>query len=345
MEEKNKKNEENEKKPIELPNIEPEPGPRPFEFAGKKPAPEPSTEEKPKPETGAGEKPAPEPGAGEKPAGQQPVRYKKPWLFIILVFTLAAALGVSIFGNIHLYLNMTDMKAKALSNAEVAKKMVAEKEGILEEQEPLREEVGRITRELTSSRNISDGLKRQNETLKTELAGTKKRFTELQNNVKEYADEVKGLISKRIKYYKAYEDERGNKEQLAIAIEKLESRIKSLNDELGSIGNEYMAKEAEYVYNMAFLYAKVGMFDEAIKSFKRSLELSGEDAEIHYNLAIMYDQVKKDKDQALTHYTEYLRLSPDAKDMYEIRARIESLERGTKEPLPASQINMNELKL
>ncbi|MCK5451303.1 MAG: tetratricopeptide repeat protein, partial [Candidatus Omnitrophica bacterium] len=73
------------------------------------------------------------------------------------------------------------------------------------------------------------------------------------------------------------------------------------------------------------------------------LDLKGPNADIHYNLALIYDQVKKDAPKAIKHYKEYLRLNPDALDIYEIKMRIESLQRspGTRNSNMLSMNNVN----
>ncbi|RKY41493.1 MAG: hypothetical protein DRP85_06030, partial [Candidatus Makaraimicrobium thalassicum] len=349
--------EKGETKPEPGPEASPPPRPEPKPDILKEPPYSFIARDIPRP---ASPLPAPESAAddtaaregGKKTAdehAEQPVKHGKPWLVSILIFFLGISLCISAFQYVYFNSRISDIKTKAFSNAEIAKKMISERQKVLENYNPLKEKAIKLTKEVASVQSMSSALKKQNEALKTELTDTKNKLLELQQKIKQYADEVKGLVSRKIEYYTAYENEKENREQLAFTIEKLEDKIKNLNEELGSIDEEYMEKVADYVYNMAFIYAKAGMFDESIESFLRFLELNSEDADVHYNLALIYDQVKKDKNEAIKHYEEYLRLNPDAEDLYEIKMRIASLERiGVKESRPTAfknfTINLDKLK-
>ncbi|MFH1846354.1 MAG: tetratricopeptide repeat protein [Candidatus Omnitrophota bacterium] len=249
------------------------------------------------------------------------------WGCISLFVLLGAITYTSIMWNLSLQHSIKEIKTKAVSNAEIAKKMVGEKERLVEKYKPLNEQLAKIKNELTSVKDLSDNLKKQNDELTSELSKTKDKFFEFQTKIKGYADEVKGLATKRIKYYDAYSSEKEHKEKLVVSLKNMENKVKELNTELTAVDNEYLAKEKNYVYDIAFLYARAGMFNEAIQSFLKFLELDNDNADAHYNLAMLYEHAKKDKIKAVKHYNHYLALNPDAEDLYEIKMRVNSLER------------------
>jgi len=249
----------------------------------------------------------------------------------LLVLSIALGIGLMTLSakSSRLTKEVVDFQNKARANAEVAKKLVTEKQRILTETAPLKEESESIAKKLSYEQNVSAELKKQNDALKTKLGGSQKLLGSLQSEMQGYADEIKSFASEEIKYFQAYAQEKTNSETLAASLDKMENKMASLSSSFNSIENEYRNREADYIYNMAFLYARSQMFDAAIQSFLKFLEMNGSDADVHYNLAIIYDQVKKDKHNALKHYEEYIRLDPQADDLYEISLRINSLKRTT----------------
>ncbi|MFH1309800.1 MAG: hypothetical protein ABIH85_03860 [Candidatus Omnitrophota bacterium] len=269
-------------------------------------------------------------------------------LTIILAIT-AALLAGAIIWTILLNKQMADIKSKAISNAAIAKKLISEKAKILQQYKPLKEKNEALSKDLVNARDISDRLQKQVSILTTELTSMKSKSIEQQNRIKRYADEVKGIVSGKIEYYDAYIQATENQEELNLLISDLEDQIKVLNEELGSIDSEYLKKESNYIYDMAFLYVKAGLYDEAISYFKDFLKMNEDDADVYYNLALIYDQAKQDKANTIYCYEKYLEFNPNAEDLYEITMRINSLKRGNVKKLPAEtmknfKVNLNELK-
>lgn len=67
--------------------------------------------------------------------------------------------------------------------------------------------------------------------------------------------------------------------------------------------------------NVRFKYAlalrRAERIDEAITEYHALLRLDSSVAEVHYNLAVLYLQVKKDPDQARTHFRRFVELDPE----------------------------------
>ncbi|MFH1798463.1 MAG: hypothetical protein ABH844_03865 [Candidatus Omnitrophota bacterium] len=274
-----------------------------------------------------------------------------PWGYLGLILVLSILLFVSTLTNISSVKNMSEIKTKAFSDAKLATQMVAEKEKVKSEQKTLEREVSRLKNEISSAQSISAGLQKQNENLKAEIAETNIKFDELQRKLKGYASEVKDLVSTRIGYYNAYSNEKENKQKLVVATKKMETEIRNLTVELDSIAKQFDSQESKYTYEMAFVFTKAQMYDDAIENFLKYLELTGTpDADIYYNLALIYEQVKKDNATAISYYRKYTELLPSAEDLYEVKMRISSLERNSTEGkyfYPAQkkfEINLEELK-
>ena len=69
-----------------------------------------------------------------------------------------------------------------------------------------------------------------------------------------------------------------------------------------------------YHYNLALIYDRSHQCEQAVVEYKKALELAPDDADVHYNLGIVYDECIKDKEKAIFHYQKYLELCPYALD-------------------------------
>lgn len=79
-------------------------------------------------------------------------------------------------------------------------------------------------------------------------------------------------------------------------------------------------------YNMAVIYAKEGRAREAEEEYLKALRIDPSDADIHYNLGILYDQDLKRSDKAVNHYRRYLTLRPNAADSDQVKSWMLDLE-------------------
>jgi tetratricopeptide (TPR) repeat protein len=69
-----------------------------------------------------------------------------------------------------------------------------------------------------------------------------------------------------------------------------------------------------------------GRYLEAQSVYKRMLERSPDDADVHYNMAVLCDEMLHEKVKAAAHYREYLRLRPAASDAMRVRTWLAALE-------------------
>ncbi len=88
-------------------------------------------------------------------------------------------------------------------------------------------------------------------------------------------------------------------------------------DQANSLDQEdeqFRREVLKFHYNKAFIYEQSGQYEKALVEYKKALEAGPDDADIHYNLAILYDERLLDKKKAIEHYQTYLKLSPDGED-------------------------------
>jgi len=78
-------------------------------------------------------------------------------------------------------------------------------------------------------------------------------------------------------------------------------------------------------YNLAVIFQSQNKFDEAIREYEKVLETKPDDADANFNLALIYDSVKNDRDKAIQHYEEYLGINPNGETAAKIKERITQL--------------------
>jgi len=94
------------------------------------------------------------------------------------------------------------------------------------------------------------------------------------------------------------------------------------NNQLNSMsrGGEQFRKETlKFHYNAGLAYDQNQQFKLALIEYKKALEAVPDDADVHYNLAILYDEYLLDKRKAIKHYHAYLKLCPDAQDAVKVK--------------------------
>jgi tetratricopeptide (TPR) repeat protein len=109
---------------------------------------------------------------------------------------------------------------------------------------------------------------------------------------------------------------------------KLEQMLKE--SEMGTgvaVTNAPVTREAEgrLHYNRGVVAYKSQQIRRAMREFRLALENNPLDADAHYNLAVIYDVIIKDRERAMGHYTRYLELNPGAPDAAKVKNYIVDL--------------------
>ena len=93
-----------------------------------------------------------------------------------------------------------------------------------------------------------------------------------------------------------------------------EKRRHTQAGDANAVFGTYRERALKRHYNLAIIYENSGRYREAAEEYEKSLELSPDDADIHYNLALVYDDHIQNNTKAAFHYNRYLELAPDALD-------------------------------
>lgn len=109
---------------------------------------------------------------------------------------------------------------------------------------------------------------------------------------------------------------------------KLEQMLKEAEMGLGLAVTNAPAnrfQEARFHYNCGVMAYNSEKWRRAMREFKLALEKNPLDADSQYNLAVIYDEVKKDREKAIEHYKRYLELNPEAPDAARVKNYIVDL--------------------
>jgi len=107
------------------------------------------------------------------------------------------------------------------------------------------------------------------------------------------------------------------------------ARAQTENDKLKDLVRRiWKANQRERLnmhYNMAGAYRAGGLYKRAEREYMRALALSPNDAGVHFNLAILYDDDLKNQRKAREHYETFLELAPDDKDAAKVHEWLASM--------------------
>ena len=94
-----------------------------------------------------------------------------------------------------------------------------------------------------------------------------------------------------------------------------------LDDDYHSTLKELSAEELfRQHYNQGLSYDGIGEYKRALEEYQKALEFMPADPDLHYNMAIVYDDHVNNKKQAIFHYQRYIELNPRSPDRLKVEA-------------------------
>lgn len=201
-------------------------------------------------------------------------------------------------------------------------------------------ERGKLDRELAKLKRATDGFdaKLEAEAAKREalvktLDETKKREDEQRGLIEKLMVQAPDLERKLVALESEKLEKDGKLAEQAATIEAMKTEIErrefrlakaervaavlqGARDEVTRLNEK---EKRDMHYNMAAVYAREGKFRDAEAEYLHALNLDATDADVHFNLAILYDDELKDTDKAAMHYRRYLKLRPHGEDADTVR--------------------------
>jgi len=84
-------------------------------------------------------------------------------------------------------------------------------------------------------------------------------------------------------------------------------------------------QEARFHYNRGVVAYNSKKWRQAMREFKLALEKNPLDADAHFNLAMIYDVIKNEREKAIEHYLRYVELKPKSPDAATVKNYIMDL--------------------
>ena len=108
-------------------------------------------------------------------------------------------------------------------------------------------------------------------------------------------------------------------------LQQARAEIVRLRQALASQEVRHQLELQRSYYNMGCVYKAARQFDRAEAEFLRALAIKPDDAGVHYNLGILYDDDLHRKDKARFHYQKFLELAPDDRDAASVQEWLTAL--------------------
>jgi len=176
--------------------------------------------------------------------------------------------------------------------------------------------------------------------LENELSDANDREKEYKELIERYMAQipkleatVTELSDKLSKEEKTLADREEELHALKIELEKREHRLvkaervaEILEQSREAVLHASDKEKLDMYYNTALVYAREGKYRQAEQSYMQALHINPMDADVHYNLAILYDDDLKQPEKAELHYRRYLKLHPHGPDADQVRNWLMKLE-------------------
>ncbi len=247
------------------------------------------------------------------------------------IFIFAAKLGallfVSFVVNVFLLNKISALELKMENNSTTVKAILQSKESLGEKKMMIDQELEQTKDSLIKYKSDISKLNDENKRTRAGLEKEEKKYALLEEELKNYGEQVKELAEKELSYYDAYTKKASELDDARSVATSLETKISQLKDDSEEIVDQLKETKAAHSYAMGVTYAQINMFDEAILNFEKFFSLYPNDSRAAYNMAYIYDTAKNNKEKAIKYYNKYLRLDPDATDKFEIENRIKALRR------------------
>lgn len=107
-----------------------------------------------------------------------------------------------------------------------------------------------------------------------------------------------------------------------ISDKKKSKALLQMVDTLNEKNDQLRADEARVRYNMGNIFFKQGEYRKAAREYEAAVELAPQDANAHYNFALVSGDYLYDHATAIKHYQQYLFLNSQADDYKAVKGKI-----------------------
>ncbi len=98
------------------------------------------------------------------------------------------------------------------------------------------------------------------------------------------------------------------------SLKKRIARIPQSMAELAQLKKQLKKEKTLFHYNLGVFYTRQGDYKKAVESFNKVIAVNPQDADVHYNLGVLYSEYLNDNKKAIEHFKDYLNLAPNDPD-------------------------------
>jgi tetratricopeptide (TPR) repeat protein len=205
----------------------------------------------------------------------------------------------------------------------------AERRRIQAEKDVLAKEKEKAASEAAASIRMTEAIKGklvESEKQKRTLAVAVGAMNDVEKDVmtlKKKVSDREAALEQRSKEVETLKSELETRDFRLTKAERVADRLEQAREEVRRVNDR---EKRDMHYNMAVVYMKEGRFRDAEAEYLKALRLDPADADVHYNLGILYDDELEDKVRAVIHYRRYLALRPNGPDVDQVKAWLLDIE-------------------
>ncbi|MDD5431548.1 MAG: tetratricopeptide repeat protein [Candidatus Omnitrophica bacterium] len=108
--------------------------------------------------------------------------------------------------------------------------------------------------------------------------------------------------------------------------EKSKESIEKLQDKVYTLSNKRDLEMAQLYEKLGTAYVQAKLYEDAITAYTKSLKINRKNAQVHYDLGLLYKHSLNNNSKAIYHFKQYLWIKPDAPNRKDIEYLINMLE-------------------
>lgn len=172
-----------------------------------------------------------------------------------------------------------------------------------------------LVKEIRRVENLNKKYTKEIEDIKSLLAEKDDNF---QKRIKQLEDKISMQNDQKSKEAAIEEYNKQTSKELEMKTSEMLSKGADLNPE----DQQFKEELAKAHYNMGNIYFERGEYQRAVVEYYQAVDLTPNDADVHYNLAFVSGEYLGDQETSLKHYQWYLYLRPKADDANAVKERM-----------------------
>jgi tetratricopeptide (TPR) repeat protein len=180
---------------------------------------------------------------------------------------------------------------------------------------PTADEREQFVKEIRRVENLNRKYTKEIEDIKAVLAEKDEDF---QKRMKQLEEKMSQQQNQQAKQAAVEEQNKQTSKELEVKTNEMLSKGSDLDPE----DQQFKEELSKAHYNMGNIYFERGEYQRAVVEYYQAVDLTPNDADVHYNLAFVSGEYLGDQETALKHYQWYTYLRPKAEDLNVIKEKM-----------------------